>query len=384
MFSLQEVPRPAAAGAAARRLRGRGRGHAGPGARRARPEPAPRTATRTGPLAEPVAARFAAIERAEVAEQRFRRGRRRRSRAAQPDRGPARALRAPGRCDRPPRRRRPATGAASSIASTAALLEIASASPGSTHEKTLVFVSTDGGSLGAAGARRFAEDYSDAALLDAVVVISQPAAPGRPSRSSSPGPRAARAPASSSPRPPTRTVTEETDRAAGDEGPLDELFRLAIPAALGEQAPLVEKGFDAVRLSSSGELPPPAAEDTEGGITTDTLDRFGRAALSLMLALDAAREPLEHGPGTYIGLAGNLLPGLDPGAARAGAVAGAGRRRLSAGLAARAAQPRAGAAGGRLGRAAGRSRSCWGSCSSPWSALPDWSRARRSPSPRAS
>ncbi len=28
-----------------------------------------------------------------------------------------------------------------------------------------------------------------------------------------------------------------------------------------------------------------------------------------MLAVDAAREPLEHGPGTYIGLAGNLLPG---------------------------------------------------------------------------
>ena len=41
----------------------------------------------------------------------------------------------------------------------------------------------------------------------------------------------------------------------------------------------------------------------------DTLDRFGRASLSLMLTLDAAPGELEHGPSAYIGVAGNLLPG---------------------------------------------------------------------------
>ena len=54
---------------------------------------------------------------------------------------------------------------------------------GTTHEKSLVFVSTDGGSIGALGARRFLSDYSERSLLDAAIVISQPARPSprRPS-----------------------------------------------------------------------------------------------------------------------------------------------------------------------------------------------------------
>ena len=69
------------------------------------------------------------------------------------------------------------SGALTSIASTAALLEIANGFSGSVHNKTLVFVSTDGSSIGALGARRFVRDYSDADRLDAAIVLSQPAAP---------------------------------------------------------------------------------------------------------------------------------------------------------------------------------------------------------------
>ncbi len=52
-------------------------------------------------------------------------------------------------------------GAASSAAATATLLELVDKLRTSSHTKTLVFVSTDGGSDGAAGAREFAERYPE-------------------------------------------------------------------------------------------------------------------------------------------------------------------------------------------------------------------------------
>lgn len=201
------------------------------------------------------------------------------------------------------------SGAASSAAATAAMLEIASGFTGATHEKTLVFVSSDGGSIGALGARRFARDYSDAALLDAVVVLTRPAAAEPVAPLVIPwatGPQSTSARLAETAE---ATVSEETGATLGDEGPLDDLLRLAIPAALGEQGPLVESGFDAIRLSSSGELPPPPGGDEPADINPASLGNFGRATLALMLAIDAGPSPPEHGPGAYIGLAGNLLPG---------------------------------------------------------------------------
>src|SRR3954454_12830005 len=67
------------------------------------------------------------------------------------------------------------SGATTSAASTAALLEIADSFSGASHHKTLVFVSTDGSSIGALGVKRFIHDYSDSSLLDAAIVLSQPA-----------------------------------------------------------------------------------------------------------------------------------------------------------------------------------------------------------------
>ena len=104
-------------------------------------------------------------------------------------------------------------------------------------------------------------------------------------------------------------VSKETGTPAGDEGPLSDLFRLALPAGLGEQGPLIKAGLPAVRLSSDGELPLDPAQDTPDGFNTDTFSRFGRASLAMILALDASPAAVEHGPSGYIGLAGNLLPG---------------------------------------------------------------------------
>jgi hypothetical protein len=199
-------------------------------------------------------------------------------------------------------------GVASADASTAALLEIATGFGGTTHTKTLVFVSTDGAANGAEGAKRFAEDYSDIDRIEAAVVLSQPAS-GEPSQPLlvpwSSGPQSTAVQLARTAR---RAIISETDRVPADPGPFAELTRLAIPSGIGDQAPLIERGIDAVRISSSGELPPPPADDGPDDISAEWLGRFGRAALATMLALDESEKP-EHGPNTYISVGGNLLPG---------------------------------------------------------------------------
>jgi hypothetical protein len=201
------------------------------------------------------------------------------------------------------------SGATTSTAASAALLEIAEGFSGTAHQKTLVFVSVDGSSIGALGAKRFIRDYTDSSLLDGAIVLSQPAladptAPLVIPWSTGPQSTAARLAETAN-----ATVSKELATPAGDEGPLDDLFRLALPAGLGDQGPLIEAGLPAVRLSADGELPVDPGRDTPESFDNDTFDRFGRAALSLILALDGSPGAVEHGPDGYIGVAGNLLPG---------------------------------------------------------------------------
>ena len=308
MFSLEEVPRPLESSLPPDAFEGSAAVALAADMAELAPEPRPGSEDDQA-LAEAVLARFKQIPAIEVSEQRF-------EGSYDGEDVDLRNLIAklPGTSERQVavlagRDVVEGSGAASTVAANAVMLEIAAGFAGSTHEKTLVFVSTDGASIGALGASRFAADYTDAGLLDAVIVLSQPAAddPTPPlvvPWSAGTGSTSARLVQTSG-----RMVSSEMDLPYGDEGPMAELSRLAIPSALGEQGPLIDEGLDAVRLSSSGELPPAARDDTTEALNTDTVSRMGRAALSLMLAVDSAREPAEHGPDTYIGLAGNLMPG---------------------------------------------------------------------------
>ena len=201
------------------------------------------------------------------------------------------------------------SGATTSIPSTAILLQIAAGFSGTTHEKSLVFVSTDGGGVGALGARRFLSDYSERSLLDAAIVVSQPASPDPQAPFVIPWSAGDQSTSAALTETANATLSNETGRPAGDPGPLTELMRLAVPTGLGEQGPLIESGLDAVRISSTGELPPPPERDTAEELDGQTVGDFGRSALSLVLALDTAPTPVEHGPDAYVGVAGNLLPG---------------------------------------------------------------------------
>ncbi len=308
MFSLEEVPRPLESPLPPDAFEGPAAMQLADDLAATAPNPRPGSDADVA-LAQVVADRLAAIGGAEVTEQPFE------ARFGGEDvelRNVIGVL--PGESDRQialiaHRDAASGTGAATSIASTAALLEIASGFGGTTHQKTLVFVSTDGGGAGAAGARHFVEDYGDTDLLDAVVVLSQPAAQDPKAPLVVPWSTGAQSTGAVLAQTAAEMTSEEVGRPAGDEGPLRDVFRLAIPSALGEQGPLVESGIDAVRLSSSGELPPEAGSPEDEEINPATFDDFGRVSLSLLLALDAGPSPLGHGPDVYVGLAGNLLPG---------------------------------------------------------------------------
>jgi hypothetical protein len=260
-------------------------------------------------MADQVKQHFSAIDGATVAEQRF----------GGTFRGHHVDLQnliatLPGESDRQialiaPRDVAQGSGAVTTAAATAAMLNIAEGFSGSSHRKTLVFVSTDGSSIGALGAKRFIRDYSDAGLLDAAIVLTQPAAQHPTAPLVIPWSTGPQSTASQIDETASSIVSKQAGTPAGDEGPLADLFRLALPAGLGDQGPLVKAGLPAVRLSSAGELPLDPGKDTTDDFNTDTFSRFGRASLALILALDATQGPVQHGPNGYIGLAGNLLPG---------------------------------------------------------------------------
>jgi hypothetical protein len=200
-------------------------------------------------------------------------------------------------------------GAASSAAATATLLELVDKLRTSSHAKTLVFVSTDGGSDGAAGAREFVEHYPEPDLIDGAVVLWQPgsATPREPSLLDTSN--GSQSPSAQLVRTAERALTEQAGRQPRLEGAFGELAQLALPSGLGEQAVLIEQGVDAVGLSSGGERPLAVAADQPDDLSAATLGDLGRTALLLVATLDAAAAPPDHGPAAYLNLAGNLVPG---------------------------------------------------------------------------
>lgn len=194
---------------------------------------------------------------------------------------------------------RPATA---QLSGTAALLELARVFQGRTLHKTLVLVSTSGGSGGAAGAAEAAQHLSGP--VDAVLVLDDLAGTRlrRPlvvpwSNGDGVAPPAMRGTVDAA-------VSMETALRPGAPGLVAQYSRLAFPLTVGEQGEFGAHGLPAVLLSASGERGPGAA-------TTVDRARFaalGRAALRSVTALDAqASVPAAPAPALYA--AGKLLPG---------------------------------------------------------------------------
>jgi hypothetical protein len=200
-------------------------------------------------------------------------------------------------------------GAASSAAATGALEELASALGTVQHTKTIVLVSTDGGSSGAEGARVLGDGYLDPANVDAIVALEQPgaASPRQPYvLDSSTGAESTSIQLVQSAE---LALSEQAGLHTAGPGPFGQLAELALPGGLGDQAVLIAHGYDAVGISSAGERPLPPSEDQLDDLSGKTLDEFARSAFGLVLALDSTPGQPIHGPSAYIEVGGNLVPG---------------------------------------------------------------------------
>jgi hypothetical protein len=194
---------------------------------------------------------------------------------------------------------------AGSAADTAALIEFARVFEGRASNKTLVLASVDGSQLGDAGARQFADTLSERGSVEAVIVLSDLGA----TRSSGPlvigwsndigrGNLGIERTVASS-------LREELASIPHQEGAFAQFARLTFPIAPGGQGVLLPAGVDAVRISGSGELREPGSARRLDVLRYGSL---GRSALRLVSALDAAPAAPRHGPGTYIQLAGKVMP----------------------------------------------------------------------------
>jgi hypothetical protein len=194
---------------------------------------------------------------------------------------------------------------AGSAADTATLMEIARALEGRATRKTLVLASVDGSTLGSAGARRLAGQLAAAGPVEAVIVMTNT------------GVRSARGSLLVQWSETTlrtglrlqRTVGEslrlelQSGGAGHSPGTFAQGARLAFPVGIGDQAPFIDQGFDALRLSGSGELPPERQPEPNA----DRIGSLGRATLRTIFAYDAA-GPVDEKPSSFVLVAQKLLP----------------------------------------------------------------------------
>jgi hypothetical protein len=172
--------------------------------------------------------------------------------------------------------------AAAALSGTATLLEIARIAEVRDLAKTLVVVSTSGGSAGAAGARTWARSLERPELVDAVLVLGDLASdrPRKPwvvpwSNDARPASHALR-----------RTVEQALRAEVGEEPGAarapGQWVRRALPLTLSEQGELLAGGLPAVLVSATGELAPAG----DAPVSRERLEEFGRATLRALTALD--------------------------------------------------------------------------------------------------
>lgn len=186
-------------------------------------------------------------------------------------------------------------GASDNASGTAALLELARAyaAAGTTGgrarpQHTLVFLSTDGGAYGGAGADRFAQRSRFRERTLAVVVLDALAG-RRPLRLELAGDRP-RSPAPALVRTVAERAAEQTGRAPDQPGLLRQLVDLALPFGYGEQAAFLGAGISALRYTTADDSGAEAAQDTPARFGRAQFAPLGRAAQSVLDSLDGGVE----------------------------------------------------------------------------------------------
>jgi Peptidase family M28 len=194
-----------------------------------------------------------------------------------------------------------ASGSAAELSGTAALLELARVFAESETRRAIVLVSSSGGSEGDAGARWFAAHMGSEP--DAAIVLGDLAG----LRARTPFVLPFSSGTEAAPETLERTlqgaISQEVGAAAGSVGLSAQLAHLALPLAVGEQAPLADAGIAAVSVQVSGTRGPAAGTR----VSRRRLSNFGRAVLAAVYALDEGRD-LEDPPSTALQLGRRALP----------------------------------------------------------------------------
>jgi Peptidase family M28 len=182
-----------------------------------------------------------------------------------------------------------AAGSPGELSGTAALLELARVFAARETKRTIVLVSTSGGSGGDGGAAGLVESLSSAGIhgpFDAAIVLGDLA--GATLR------RPLVVPYSdgfgSAPMELQRTVATAIERESGHNpgapSTLGQLAHLMFPLAVGEQGVLDARGLPAVLVGATGERGPRAGER----LSAERLEGLGRGVLSAIDALDTAPD----------------------------------------------------------------------------------------------
>jgi hypothetical protein len=173
-----------------------------------------------------------------------------------------------------------AGGARAELSGTATLLELARVFAARETQRTIILVSTSGGSGGDAGAAQFAARYGRP--LDAAIVLGDLAgARGRKPYVVPYSDAAGSAPAQLQ-RTLQAAITQELGVDPGSPSGFGQLAHLALPLTVGEQGPFDAAGIPAVLVQSDGERGPSANEP----VSEARLEAFGRSVLSAVDALD--------------------------------------------------------------------------------------------------
>lgn len=194
---------------------------------------------------------------------------------------------------------------AGSASDTASLMEIARTLEGRVTRKTLVLASIDGSTTGSAGARRLAGQLAASGPVEAVLVLTDTGVANARGTLLIPWSETTVRAGVRLQRTVGESLLQELPRGGAGRGPgtSSQFARLAFPLGIGDQAAFLDEGFDALRLSGSGELPPKAQPPPDA----DRLGAIGRATLRTVFAYDAGGRVTEK-PSSYLLVAQEMLP----------------------------------------------------------------------------
>ena len=197
-------------------------------------------------------------------------------------------------------------GADDNASGTGVLLELARTAAVSSPAHTFVFLSSDGGVYGGAGAERFASSSEPSERAAAVVNLDALAGPGGPGLQFAGA--APQLPAPALVATADARVRDETGAAAARPALPAQLLDLAFPLTLYDHGPLVAAGIPAVTLTTGGARPREPEGDTVAAMNRRRMGELGRAATALVASLDESAE-VAQGTDSYLYAGSRLVRG---------------------------------------------------------------------------